>query len=264
MTPSTTPDTRPVRFQRDPEEPRLATLTLDRPPLNILDLATLAELEATLDAIAEKPPQVLLVRGGGAKAFSAGVAVEDHTPDKIGEMLERFHGALETLRDLPSVNVAVVDGHCLGGGMELAAACDLVVAGPAARFGQPEIKLGCYPPYAAALYPALLGSQRTFDLLLTGRTLTAAEAADAGFVARLAGDGELEAAVDELVASILAMSAAVTPLVKRSIRAGEGDGFRRALAESERVYLEELAETADMEEGIQAFLEKRRPEWRHR
>lgn len=267
---------RHVHLERHPQHPRTATLTVDRPPLNILDMATLAELETAL-AVAEglngevgsgsgdaSPPQVLLVRGGGAKAFSAGVAVEDHTPDKIGEMLERFHGALAALRALPSINIAVVQGHCLGGGMELAAACDLVVASSAARFGQPEIKLGCYPPYAAALYPALLGSQRTFDLLLTGRTMDAQEAADAGFVARLADEGELEETVDGLVASFLAMSAAVTPLVKRSIRAGEGDTFERALAESERIYLEELAATADMEEGLQAFLDKRPPAWKHR
>jgi len=253
-----------VRLEPYADRPRAAQLTIDRPPLNVLDLDTLGELEEVLDRVAAAPPQVLVVRGGGERAFCAGVAVEDHTPDRIATMLARFHGALRRLRELPSINLAAVRGHCLGGGMELAAACDLVVAEETAGFGQPEIKLGCYPPYAAALYPAVLGTARTFDLLLTGRTWSAAEAADAGFVARLAGAGALDAAVAELVAEVTAMSGAVTPLVKRSIRAGEGDAFARALAESERIYLEELAATRDMREGLEAFLAKRAPRWRHR
>jgi cyclohexa-1,5-dienecarbonyl-CoA hydratase len=253
-----------VRLEPFTGEERASVLVVDRPPLNVLDLATLGELERVLAQVAAAPPQVLVVRGGGERAFSAGVAVEDHTPDLVETMLGRFHGALALLRDLPSITVAAVRGHCLGGGMELAAACDLVVAEEGARFGQPEIKLGCYPPYAAALYPARLGVQRTFDLLLTGRPLAAAEAAAAGFVARLAPAGGLDAAAAGLVAELTAMSAAVTPLVKRAIRAGEGDGFARALAESERIYLEELAATEDMREGLEAFLAKRPPAWRHR
>lgn len=244
---------------------RVRVLTLDRPPLNILDLDTLGRLEEALAGLAEGgPPQVLLVRGAGGRAFCAGVAVEDHTPDKIATMLRRFHGALGHLRELPSVVVAVVQGHCLGGGMELAAACDMVVAADGARFGQPEIKLGCYPPYAAALYPALLGSKRTFDLLATGRPIPAGDAEAIGFVNRLAPDSLLESAVAGLLEELLAMSGAVLPLVKKAIRAGEGDAFERALEEAERIYLEELARTEDMEEGLSAFLHKRPPQWKHR
>jgi cyclohexa-1,5-dienecarbonyl-CoA hydratase len=256
-----------VRLEAASHGERTATLWLDRPPLNVLDLATLAALEDAVAALAEPsggaPPQVLLVRGAGQRAFSAGVAVEDHTGDRIGPMLERFHGALRRLRDLPSITVAVVHGHCLGGGMELAAACDLVVATEGARFGQPEIKLGCYPPWAAALYPALLGTRRTFDLLLTGRTLTAAEMATAGFVSRLAADGELETATAALVAELTSHSAAVTALTKRAIRAGEGGAFEAALAECERLYLQELTASRDMAEGVEAFLAKRAPRWSH-
>lgn len=243
---------------------RTATLWIDRPPLNVLDLATLDELRRAVEELAAEPPQVLLVRGAGERAFSAGVAVEDHTPDKIGAMLEGFHGALRALRALPSVNLAVVQGHCLGGGMELAAACDLVLAGDGARFGQPEIELGCYPPYAAALYPALLGAKRTFDLLLTGRTIDAAEAHRIGFVSRLVPAADLEAAAEGLGAELTAHSAAVTRLTKKAIRAGEGEAFETALAECERIYLDELAATTDMEEGLTAFLEKRPPDWQHR
>jgi cyclohexa-1,5-dienecarbonyl-CoA hydratase len=254
-----------VRVEHATHGERTATLWIDRPPLNVLDLATLAALDDAVAALAaEAPPQVLLVRGAGERAFCAGVAVEDHVGDRIGPMLRRFHAALRRLRDLPSVTVAMVHGHCLGGGMELAAACDLVIAAEGARFGQPEIKLGCYPPWAAAAYPALLGAPRTFDLLLTGRPWTAQEAAAAGFVARLAADGDLADAAATLVAEITAHSAAVTALTKRAVRAGEGGAFETALAECERLYLDELAASRDMHEGIDAFLAKRPPRWSHR
>jgi cyclohexa-1,5-dienecarbonyl-CoA hydratase len=244
---------------------RVATITLDRPPLNILDLAALAELgEAVAALAADEELQVAVVRGAGARAFSAGVSVQDHTLDKVATMLGSFHGALEGLRTLPAVTLAAVHGHCLGGGMELALACDLVLATEDARFGQPEVELGCFPPYAAALYPARIGFRRTLDLLLTGRTITAAEGERLGLVSHLAPAGGLDETLGELVAAITAKSAAVTRLIKDAVAAGAAGPFPQALAESERLYLDELCRTEDMAEGLTAFLEKRRPTWKHR
>lgn len=242
---------------------RVATVTLNRPPLNILDIPTIARLGEVVSELAgDADLQVVVIRGAGERAFSAGVAVQDHTPDKVGPMLESLHGAIRKLRDLSAVTVAAVRGHCLGGGMELALACDLVVATEDARFGQPEIELGCYPPVAAALYPSLIGPGRTLDLLLTGRTLSCEEAERMGLVARRVAD--LDEGVAKLTAEITARSAAVVRLTKKAVQAGRDRGFSEALSESERLYLEELCPTADMEEGIAAFLEKRRPVWKHR
>lgn len=242
---------------------RIATVTLNRPPLNILDIPTIARLGEVVSELAEDGDlQVVVIRGAGERAFSAGVAVQDHTPDKVGPMLESLHGAIRKLRDLPAVTVAAVRGHCLGGGMELALACDLVVATEDARFGQPEIELGCYPPVAAALYPSLIGPGRTLDLLLTGRTLSCEEAERMGLVARRVSD--LDEGVAKLTSEITGRSAAVVRLTKKAVQAGRDRGFSEALTESERLYLEELCPTADMEEGIAAFLEKRRPVWKHR
>jgi len=245
-------------------EGRLARVTLDRPPLNVLDLETLAELDAAVAALGEDPAiHVVVIAGGGERAFSAGVAVEDHTPEKVPRMLASFHSALRRIWELDAVTVAAVEGHCLGGGMELAAVCDLAVASESSRFGQPEIQLGCYPPAAAALYPSLLGSAVAADLLLTGRTLSAAEARELGFLARLWSEErfaeELEALTDEL----LSQSAAVSRLTKKALRAGRGNRFLKALGECERIYLGELTQTRDMEEGLTAFLEKRPPSWHH-
>ena len=251
-----------VWFQRDG---RTATVTVDRPPLNILDIPTITRLGGVIAELASAPDLTLIVlRGGGGRAFSAGVSVQDHTPDKVRPMLESLHGTIRKLRDLDAVTVAAVHGHCLGGGMELALACDLVIATDDARFGQPEIELGCYPPVAAALYPARLGAGRTLDLLLTGRTLSCEEAERLGLVTRRVPAGGLDEAVQQLTAEIGARSAPVVRLTKRAVRAGRDLPFPEALSEAERIYLEELCEVEDMGEGINAFLEKRRPEWKNR
>ncbi len=244
---------------------RLATVTVDRPPLNILDLATLAELGERLDALAGEPGlQLVVVRGAGERAFSCGVAVQDHTPDKIAPMLESFHHAIRTLVRMPAVSLAVVDGHCLGGGLELAASCDLLLASEESRFGQPEIELGCFPPVAAALFPARLGSSRAMELLLTGRILDCAEAERLGLVTWSAPRADLDEKRREIVEGLLSKSGAASRLVKRAVAAGRDHGFEDALAAAERLYLEELAESADAAEGVAAFLEKRPPRWKHR
>jgi cyclohexa-1,5-dienecarbonyl-CoA hydratase len=244
---------------------RTATITLNRPPLNILDIPTITLLgEAVEELAADTDLQVLILRGAGNRAFSAGVAVQDHTPDKVTAMLETLHGAIRRLRDLDAVTVAAVHGHCLGGGMELALACDLVIAEDGARFGQPEIELGCFAPVASALLPSRIGPGRTLDLLLTGRNLVCEEAERLGLVTRRVPEGRLEATVAALVAGITARSAPVTRLTKKAVRAGRDLPFDEALAETERIYKEELLPLEDLEEGAAAFLAKRRPVWRHR
>jgi cyclohexa-1,5-dienecarbonyl-CoA hydratase len=254
------PEAPPVELRLDG---RVARLELARPPLNILDLSLIAALDEALAGL-PKETQTVVLRGRGGKAFSAGVSIQDHTPDKISAMLRTFHGVIRRLIGLDAIVLAVVEGHCLGGGMELAMACDLVLASEGSRFGQPEIELACYPPVAAALYPGAIGAQRTAELLLLGRTLSAAEARDWGLVNWVVAPADLEARVEETVFAISAKSAAVTALAKRAMAAGRRGPWGEALAEAERIYLEDLAATADMNEGIAAFLERRRPVWRHR
>ncbi len=244
---------------------RVATLELVRPPLHILDLELLAALEGAFDELAaDGELQLVFLRGQGERAFSAGVSVQDHTPDKIGRMLTSFHGGIRKLRSLEAMTVALVDGHCLGGGLELATACDLVIATERARFALPEIKLGCYPPVALADYPGRIGLGRTLELALTGRGFDAAEAARLGLVDELVAADGLDRRAAELAGAITAQSAAVTRLAVRAARAGVGRSFDAALAAAERTYLRDLAATEDMHEGLAAFAEKRPPRWRHR
>ncbi|HET9767790.1 MAG TPA: enoyl-CoA hydratase-related protein [Thermoanaerobaculia bacterium] len=244
---------------------RMATLLLSRPPLNILDLATLQQLERGLGALSRDPDlDLLVVRGAGERAFSAGVAVQDHVGDRIGPALSAFHGAVRLLRDLNAITVACVRGHCLGGGLELALACDLVVASDDASFGLPEITLGCYPPVAAALLPRWIGRPRALELMLTGRVFDATEAERLGLLTRRVPAAELDGACNDVVTALLAQSGVALRLAKRAARAGEEQPFGPALTETERIYLEELLRSEDMHEGIAAFLGKRKPQWRHR
>lgn len=244
---------------------RVATITLNRPPLNILDIPMIALLGEVLTELAnDSGLQVVVLRGTEDSAFSAGVAVQDHTPDKVEAMLLSLHEAIRRLRDLDAITVAAVHGHCLGGGMELAMVCDMVIATDDARFGQPEVDLGCFPPVGAALYPSRIGAGRTLDLLVTGRTLTCREAEEMGLVARRVSATALDKVVARLVEEVGGKSVAVSRLIKRAVRAGRDLPFGEALKETERIYKEELGRTEDMAEGVAAFLEKRQPVWRHR
>jgi cyclohexa-1,5-dienecarbonyl-CoA hydratase len=252
----------PIESARDG---RVATLTLNRPPLNVLDLEALTVLGKTLAQLADDGDLMLVfVRGAGERAFSAGTAVQDHAPERVAAMLAAMHEAVRRLRALPAITVAAVSGHCLGGGMEIAMACDLVIATEDSRFGQPEVELGCFPPAAAALYPPRLGHGRTLAMLAFGQPFTAGEAERLGLVQRLLPAGWLADGCHKLAAELAGKSAPVLRLIKQAVAAGGRLPFEQALAEAERIYLEELSQLDDMREGVAAFLAKRRPEWKHR
>ena len=173
-------------------------LIINRPPLNILDIATIRELRAQLEAVLGDPAVRLVeVRGAGEKAFSAGAEIRDHFPDRAPEMLREFHSLIRAAFDSRCPTVAVVKGPCLGGGMELAIACDFIVASRDARFGQPEIKVGAFPPVAAALLPRLMPEKKALEMILTGESISAEQAAHWGMVNRVAEVGQLGAAVNE-------------------------------------------------------------------
>lgn len=242
-----------------------AHIVLNRPPLNILDLPSLRELNTVLASL-PAPPAVrhLVFSGAGVRAFSAGVDVKDHLSDRVAEMLETFHRVFRTLWASEWISVAAVRGHCLGGGMELATFCDFVLAADTAQFAQPEIKLGSFPPVAAVTLPVLVGSKRALDLLLSGRTLSAAEAHAVGLVTRVVPEAELEAATQHLLGELNQLSPAVQALTKKALWRAQGFDFERRLKLSEEVYLNSLMKTHDAQEGLQAFLEKRPPVWEGR
>lgn len=240
----------------------VATITLDRPPLNVLTIEMIGELEAALDAAAqEKHLKALVLRAEG-KAFCAGVDVADHTPERVGAMIQGFGRLFTRLRAFPTPTIALVHGAALGGGTELALGCDLVLAGASARFGQPEIKLGVFPPIAAALFPQLIGYQRAARLVLTGETVSADEATRLGLITYDVPDAELAVRLDSLLGQFRGLSAVALRLAKRALLTGANLGVAQALDPIEELYLTELMPTKDAGEGIQSFMEKRPPIWR--
>ena len=184
-----------------------------------------------------------------------------HTPDKIEEMLTKFHAVIRLLVSSKKVTIAAVHGHCLGGGAELSMVCDIVYTTASAQWGFPEIKLACYPPVACTALAALVGQKRASELILTGRTISGAEAAEIGLANRSVADEELTRVVDSTVEALLASSPAALAVTKKAIYAWDAMHFDKGLARAEKIYLEELMKTSDVREGTLAFLEKRKPKW---
>jgi cyclohexa-1,5-dienecarbonyl-CoA hydratase len=244
---------------------RAISLTLDRPPLNILNLPMISELRQVLVPLKnDNTIDFLILRGAGEKAFSAGVDIGDHTREKVPEMLEAVHGVIRALFELPQVTIAVVHGACLGGGCELASSCDLVLASEDSAFATPEISVGCYPPVALARFPAQLGYHRAAEMILTGRRFSAQEALAIGLVNRVAPRAELDQALENLLNELREKSGAVLRIAIRGLREVSLKNFPEALRRSEEIYLNDLLNTEDVEEGVRAFLEKRKPEWKNR
>jgi cyclohexa-1,5-dienecarbonyl-CoA hydratase len=242
-------------------EHRTAWITLDRPPLNILDIATMESLDAALELALPKSDFVVF-QGAGVKAFSAGADVADHAPKRVEKMLSTFHGVFRRLAVADCLTIAAVQGYCLGGGMELATFCDFVLATESAQFGQPEIKLGCFPPVAMVTLPRLIGMQAALHLILTGHQISAAEAHTLRLVTRVVPDHELVAAVETLLEELRALSPSVLRLTRKTLKRIHEEDFLKQLQEVEQTYLSELMQTHDAQEGIRAFLEKRKPEWK--
>jgi len=247
------------------KQERLVRVTIDRPPLNVLDLALLRELDTVLASCAEETAiDVLVIQGAGQRAFSAGVDIRDHTRERVPEMLDIVHGVIRKFLVTPQVTIALVHGVCLGGGCELASSCDLIVASEDSSFATPEIHVGCYPPVALARFSSLIGYHRAAEMILTGRRFSAQEALAMGLINRVIPTDQLEAGLASLVEELLDKSGAVLRITLKGLRELSLRGFSDALGRSEDRYREELLRTADVEEGIRAFIEKRKPHWTHR
>lgn len=244
----------------------VARLVLNRPPLNVLNIAMMREISAALEELSEDPSLKVLIfeAAEGSKAFSAGVDVSEHTADMVEEMIDTFHHIFRLLDATDVPTVAVVGGAALGGGCELALFCDMVIASEKASFGQPEIQVGVLPPIAAVALPGIIGPKKTYELVLTGDRIRAAEAKNLGLVNRVVPPQELAATVSELAAKLSGLSAAVLRVTKRAVKLSGVGRFAEALAAVEELYLGPLMDTEDAHEGLAAFMEKRAPVWKDR
>src|SRR6266849_1310266 len=245
---------------------RVARITFARPPLNVFNIAMMREIGSALSECVTRRDLAAIVFDAAAdtRAFSAGVAVEEHVAETVFQMLEAFHSIFRVLRQIAKPVIAVVDGPALGGGCELVAACDIVIASDRARFGQPEIKLGVFPPVAASLLPRIIGEKRARELILTGDLIDAAEALQLGLVNYVVPGADLEQKTENVLGKLRELSASSLAMTRAALDLGSQNSFESALAEVENLYLHELMKTEDAPEGVRAFMEKRKPEWRNR
>jgi len=252
-----------IRFNIDE---RVARVTFARPPVNIFNIAMMREINEALNQCTNQREIVAFVFDAApdCRAFSAGVAVEEHGEETIFQMLDSFHAIFRTLEQLARPTIAVIDGAALGGGCELVAGCDIAIASERARFGQPEIKLGVFPPVATVLLPQVIGDKRAREMILTGEMIEAAEALRVGLVNYVVPSNQLEQKTVELLSKLRDLSASSLEVTKRALDLGRGRSLDSVLLQVEDVYLQELMKTHDAPEGVKAFIEKRKPVWRDR
>ncbi len=241
----------------------LLRLRLARPKANIIDAQMTGALDAALAAHLRQPGLKAVLLDHEGPNFSFGASVQEHLPAHCARMLQGFHRLIGHMLESPVPILTAVGGQCLGGGLELALAGDLIFAPPDARLGQPEIKLAVFAPVASCLLPERLGQARAMDLLLSGRGVGAAEAAAIGLVTAVAENPEA-AALEYFDTHLAPHSAAALGFATAAARLGYAGRVRAKLAEVEKMYLEGLMRTRDAVAGLEAFLEKRPAKWENR
>jgi len=245
-------------------EGEVARLTLDRSDHNLLNERMLSELAGGINTLGERSEIKMIVLDSAGKTFCGGIELGEYTQRRVFQLLDAFHTAFLAMLDTSKPLLVVVNGPAFGGGAELAALGDLVIATPRARFAQPEIKLGAFPPLSAAILPYLLGPKMALELVLMGETITAERALEIGLVNWLVPESELQAKVNEVIAKVTTQSGPVLSMAKKAIMASLGLPLRDGVRNSMKVFLNELGDLEDSQEGVRALVEKRAPKWKNR
>ncbi|MBA0087492.1 MAG: enoyl-CoA hydratase/isomerase family protein [Acidobacteria bacterium Pan2503] len=242
----------------------VARMTLNRPEHNLLNEAMLREMADGIDYAGERGDIKLIVLDSACKVFCGGIDIGEYTSQRVFQMLDAFHATFAGMLELGKPVICVVNGPAIGGGAELAAFGDLVVATPKARFAQPEISIGVFPPLASTILPFLVGPKTALELVLTGEPVTAERALELGMVNRLVPEAQLEKTVADLVNRINSHSGPVLTMAKKAILGGMGMSLRDGLKHSMNIFLNELYRLEDSQEGLRALVEKRKPNWKNR
>ncbi|HXG67404.1 MAG TPA: enoyl-CoA hydratase-related protein [Blastocatellia bacterium] len=245
---------------------RVARINFNRPPVNVFNIPMMKEVADAVQHVGTMSEvcAIALAASPATRAFSAGVSIEEHRVETAFQMLDSFHGIFRALNQASKPVVALVTGAALGGGCELVAFADIVIAAQSARFGQPEIKIGAFPPVAAVLLPRVIGEKKARELILTGELLTAETAHALGLVNHVVGDGELEAKAEEVFGQLRQLSAPVLEVTRRALNEVAALPFEEALKRAEDIYLNRLLAYKDAAEGVEAFIAKRPPKWKHK
>ena len=242
----------------------VARITLNHADKNVLTWGLMAELGEAIESLNGRGDVKAILLDSSQKAFSYGISLEDSRPDRVFQTLEAFNRVFLALGEVSKPLIIVVNGPAIGAGSELVAFGDLVIATPNARFAQPEVKMGVFPPFAAIMLPQLIGPKKTYELILTGNPLTADDAQHFGFVNKVVPEADLQKTVQELLARIGQFSGPVLEMTKRVISSSIGLPLSEAMKKSQDIYLNQLYALEDVQEGLRAVVEKRQPVWKNK
>jgi cyclohexa-1,5-dienecarbonyl-CoA hydratase len=252
------------RFIRFKQQGEVVRLTMNRPEHNLLHEAMLLELAASFEHVATLNEVKLVVLDSAFRVFSGGIDLGEYTKLRVFQVLNAFEAAFLAMLSTSKPLLVVVNGPAVGGGSELAALGDIVVATPRAKFAQPEVTIGVFPPFAATVLPHLIGPKRALEMVLTGEAITAERALELGLVNHVVPEAKLEETVNALIQKITAQSGPVLSMAKRAVIDGMGMSLRDALHHALKIFLNELYGLEDSQEGVRAVVEQRRPQWKNR
>jgi cyclohexa-1,5-dienecarbonyl-CoA hydratase len=256
-----------LQFIRWDDSEPAAHLTLCRPKQNVMNLQMLQEMAGVIDSLLNRKEVRLLILDSAPECegyFSMGVGAEGYAAPMVFQMMDAFHNVFRAMNEASTPVLAVVDGVASGAGAELAAFCDLVIATEHAQFRQPEIRLGRFPPLGAVIYPRVIGPRRAMEFLLTGDTIDAQQALVMGLVNQVVPRTALKKTVSALAKRICNQSGPVLKLLKQVIFQGTWRPLNEALKNAQDIYLNQLFELEDSQEGLRALLEKRNPVWKNK
>ena len=253
-----------LKFIQFSVEDTIARITLNHAPYNVLTVPMMTEMAQSIESLNGRSDVKAILMSSSQKTFSAGISLEDSRPDRVFQTLEAFSRVFAAIREISKPLIMVVNGPAIGAGSELVAFGDMVIATPNAKFAQPEVKLGVFPPFAAVMLPQLIGPKKTYELILTGEALGAEEALRLGFVNKVVPEAELGKAVDVILAKISEFSGPVLEVTKKVIGSSIGLPLDEAMKKSQNIYLNELMNLQDVQEGLRAVLEKRKPVWKNK
>lgn len=242
----------------------VARLVLNHAPYNVLTVPMMAEIADAIEGLSSRNDLKAIVISSSQKMFSAGISLEDSKSDRVFQTLDAFNRVFNAIREISKPLIVVVNGPAIGAGSELVAFGDMVIASPNAKFAQPEVKLGVFPPFAAVMLPLMIGPKKTYELILTGEALTAEEAHHLGFVNKVVPEAQLQQVVEGIVNKIGEFSGPVLEVTKKVIASSQGLPLHEAMKKSQDIYLNQLQSLEDVQEGIRAVLEKRKPVWKNK
>jgi enoyl-CoA hydratase/carnithine racemase len=242
----------------------VARLVLNHAPYNVLTVPMMAEIADAIEGLSSRNDIKAILITSNQKMFSAGISLEDSKSDRVFQTLDAFNRVFNAIREISKPLIVVVNGPAIGAGSELVAFGDMVIASPNAKFAQPEVKLGVFPPFAAVMLPLMIGPKKTYELILTGEALSAEEAHHLGFVNKVVPEAQLAQVVEGIVNKIGEFSGPVLEVTKKVIASSQGLPLHEAMKKSQDIYLNQLQSLEDVQEGIRAVLEKRKPVWKNK